>query len=74
MCVFFFLQELKEVEELIKVKEESISCLRKTFIIALLIFNVLKWLKNGDKALLNVLLNWKPQTSKLSVMSQWVRE
>lgn len=35
---FFFLQELKEVEELIKVKEESISCLRKTFVIALLIF------------------------------------
>lgn len=35
---FFFLQELKEVEELIKVKKEFISCLRKTFIIALLIF------------------------------------
>lgn len=35
--VFFFPQELKEVEELIKVKEESISCLRKTFIIALLL-------------------------------------
>lgn len=39
VCVCFFsLQELKEVEELIKVKEVSISCLRKTFIIALLIF------------------------------------
>lgn len=35
---FFFFQDLKEVEELIKVKKKSINCLKKTFIIALLIF------------------------------------
>lgn len=35
---FFFLQVLQEVEELIKVKKESICVLRSTFIIPILLY------------------------------------